>query len=990
MAAECELCDDATASIQCNECDQEFCNDCDRDMHKPVKMQSHKRSPIGAATIPVVTSQRSVPPTPSSSTTTTGIQCDKCVSSSATAQCSDCDMKLCSKCNIELHKASWAKSHKRSPLGSTPLTPATHNKYSTMPAAVPIPIPSKSISNIPQSVNEIDESSICELCDDVTSTLHCNECDQDLCDGCDRDLHKPAKMQSHHRVQMSTQPHPHPQSAAVVVPEPPTATLDKPIPAAIAPPSGGPCELCDDVVATLQCNECDQIFCSDCDGDMHKPVKMQSHKRTVIGTTPAPVPVAVPVPISHVATTLKPIVSAPVVVQPVAEQALQPPVVIHAPVIPQLPAQPAVIQQSVVPALPQQLSYPQSNQSIQPAQVYLATPQQQQQQQYNPYQQYNHVQFPPQQPISPPQFIPHNPQQSPYNSIPHNPLAAADLPHADISSVSTIVSEIRHKLNSIELKQTELNDVLSPKRTIRNYDNTINTTLNQSVLSNTLRQHDINHVNVNDTDTTPTPISINRNDTVQHSSTTNDTPHVDSSDTNQLLINKIDELIQSRLQLHTTHINSNSIDGNNTTINHLPTTTDSTHDEPIHRTQHNHRHRRSHSRSHTHGHHHNTHHSRPRTSVIDIDSSSEELHVIPQHTIHSDFKRLAQQSMILSPNKSNSIDHTNIINIARPVPPHHVQHGSRADILVLSDLDDTVLHNNKAPHKLKQTQTRTRPQSAQVNNNHIQSNNSKKNQTSRSKRVEAWVNPNQIDYTVDTIPHPSNTTELQTSYKHTASHHHTLSGIDTNAILQKYRAEADHQIQYKYQRQLKKQQQQQQQYNNNNNTIYYQTQPIQYPQSYVLSQPSSSYTQHQSYTAYQPSTPLSPQLQQHNHYSSTYRSTSLPNLHNTISYEPQSTYVQPITPHHPPTSHTRHNSYMMTSPTQQLYPPGPPGTPPIVQQPMQSQQYVIQPQYTTQQPPPSSYNTTQYHSAQAYQPLQPSLHYQQVYVQQPTYTTYMQ
>ncbi len=45
---------------------------------------------------------------------------------------------------------------------------------------------------------------LCELCDELPSDVHCRQCDADYCTGCDSDIHKPMKMQSHQRKTTDT------------------------------------------------------------------------------------------------------------------------------------------------------------------------------------------------------------------------------------------------------------------------------------------------------------------------------------------------------------------------------------------------------------------------------------------------------------------------------------------------------------------------------------------------------------------------------------------------------------------------------------------------------------------------------------------------------------------------------------------------------------------------------------------------------------------
>lgn len=40
------------------------------------------------------------------------------------------------------------------------------------------------------------------------------------------------------------------------------------------------CSNCDDEIAIWQCSDCEADFCTECDQQLHKPRKMESHQRT--------------------------------------------------------------------------------------------------------------------------------------------------------------------------------------------------------------------------------------------------------------------------------------------------------------------------------------------------------------------------------------------------------------------------------------------------------------------------------------------------------------------------------------------------------------------------------------------------------------------------------------------------------------------------------------------------------------------------------------
>ena len=71
-------------------------------------------------------------------------------------------------------------------------------------------------------VDEVEEGKECDLCEDAPGAVFCPECDDEgqvLCSGCNADMHKPAKMRSHHRVPYAEYRAKHPSEAKQLVEE---------------------------------------------------------------------------------------------------------------------------------------------------------------------------------------------------------------------------------------------------------------------------------------------------------------------------------------------------------------------------------------------------------------------------------------------------------------------------------------------------------------------------------------------------------------------------------------------------------------------------------------------------------------------------------------------------------------------------------------------------------------------------------------------------
>jgi len=180
----CEICEDNASEVHCADCDMDLCvkNGCDADIHKPLKMKTHKRTPHAsgapaaaapvAAAAPAAAASAPVAATPPAGKS---VICEVCDDRPAVLHCSECDMDLCvaGKCDDDIHRPAAKKGHKRTPLagGAAPTAAAA----AAAPAAAAKPSVKKD----------------CSICDDADAVLHCAACKMYLCteNGCDGEVH---------------------------------------------------------------------------------------------------------------------------------------------------------------------------------------------------------------------------------------------------------------------------------------------------------------------------------------------------------------------------------------------------------------------------------------------------------------------------------------------------------------------------------------------------------------------------------------------------------------------------------------------------------------------------------------------------------------------------------------------------------------------------------------------------------------------------------
>eukprot|EP00455_Lapot_gusevi_P040206 TRINITY_DN453_c0_g1_i7.p1 TRINITY_DN453_c0_g1~~TRINITY_DN453_c0_g1_i7.p1 ORF type:complete len:810 (-),score=347.53 TRINITY_DN453_c0_g1_i7:108-2510(-) len=94
----CQECDEKSAVVQCQQCQQIFCGDCNELLHKAAKKATHVRVPLAGGS------------------SSSGTKCVECEEKSAVVSCSDCGQVFCGDCNELLHRAAKKATHHRVPL----------------------------------------------------------------------------------------------------------------------------------------------------------------------------------------------------------------------------------------------------------------------------------------------------------------------------------------------------------------------------------------------------------------------------------------------------------------------------------------------------------------------------------------------------------------------------------------------------------------------------------------------------------------------------------------------------------------------------------------------------------------------------------------------------------------------------------------------------------------------------------------------------------
>jgi len=198
---ECEGCPNP-ATVKCEECGS-FCDKCDHDLHEAIG-ELHERTPLNkpataapapAVAAPPASSSSPSPPSataPDSSDDTASATCEACPNP-AVFRCEDCCSYLCQPCFDEVHPPD-DDSHQVTRLESQKPhpAPASPSSLPTKPVE-PVPAPSSSIepsSSVSKSASEPPSGPIkCQLCEEHTATIRCDECDRLMCADCDSVMH---------------------------------------------------------------------------------------------------------------------------------------------------------------------------------------------------------------------------------------------------------------------------------------------------------------------------------------------------------------------------------------------------------------------------------------------------------------------------------------------------------------------------------------------------------------------------------------------------------------------------------------------------------------------------------------------------------------------------------------------------------------------------------------------------------------------------------
>jgi hypothetical protein len=179
-------------------------------------------------------------------------QCEECEAKRderpIVAHCDECGLWMCGQCNEEIHKKGKRAQHERQYYHNPEKGKKKGGKEKTE-------------DTVPLEVDQCDE---CEgRRGQVTITTHCAQCDQWLCDDCDKKLHAKGKRSSHERHHFAADSNEGPPAFVVT------------------------CEECeeavDDVGLECLCPECEQYLCPDCNKRVHQKGKRKGHVRDYWG-----------------------------------------------------------------------------------------------------------------------------------------------------------------------------------------------------------------------------------------------------------------------------------------------------------------------------------------------------------------------------------------------------------------------------------------------------------------------------------------------------------------------------------------------------------------------------------------------------------------------------------------------------------------------------------------------------------------------------------
>lgn len=176
--------------------------------------------------------------------------CENCEEQPATVSCRECGEDYCVECDAELHEPVKLSSHSRTKIGVVPM---------------------------------------CENCEDVPAVVRCVQCAEVYCADCNYELHLIKKMKGHKRTPLpavlrglsavaETALAPAPfkeQSTPVAKEEPAPLPKEQPVGAKV-------CENCEEEKAAVQCVECGENYCAECDEEIHIPKKFRGHERLAL------------------------------------------------------------------------------------------------------------------------------------------------------------------------------------------------------------------------------------------------------------------------------------------------------------------------------------------------------------------------------------------------------------------------------------------------------------------------------------------------------------------------------------------------------------------------------------------------------------------------------------------------------------------------------------------------------------------------------------
>jgi hypothetical protein len=184
--------------------------------------------------------------------------CSQCQENAGSLWCCDCPRRLCEGCFPILHKAPRRRDHKRVAIDvAIAEYAAGTGNWATggsgaAPAAALAAAPAAALAAVAGNV-------LCSKCSENAATVHCTECAVVYCDHCNAMMHKAASRREHTRA--------------------PLALASAPA-APAAAGGAGICSLCKDSVATVNCGECNAIYCDNCAALRHKAPSRRDHIRT--------------------------------------------------------------------------------------------------------------------------------------------------------------------------------------------------------------------------------------------------------------------------------------------------------------------------------------------------------------------------------------------------------------------------------------------------------------------------------------------------------------------------------------------------------------------------------------------------------------------------------------------------------------------------------------------------------------------------------------